>query len=191
MAEKCLISPIKRNMIVHIRILFVCHGNICRSTMAQSMFSQMIKEKGIEERFLVNSAAVSTEEIGNGMYPPARACLQRHGVEIVVHNAVQITANDAQKYDWIICMDKANMRGVYAILGDRAVYVTPSDVRKKFEEDPAAPYSSNGMIKARVCKVMDFAGVNAEVADPWYTGDFERTYYDLKQSLEALLSMVC
>ena len=118
MAEKWLFSPIKRNMIVHIRILFVCHGNICRSTMAQSMFSQMIKEKGIEERFLVNSAAVSTEEIGNGMYPPARACLQRHGVEIVVHNAVQITVNDAQKYDWIICMDKANMRGVYAILGD-------------------------------------------------------------------------
>ena len=158
--------------------------------MAQSMFCQMIKERGIEERFLVNSAATSTEEIGNPMYPRARECLVRHGVKIVDHRATQITAEDAQKYDWIVCMDKANMRNCYAILKDRAVYVTPADVRHVIEEDPAAPYSSNGMIKARVCKVMDFAGLNQEVADPWYTGDFERTYFDLKHSLEAFLSMV-
>ena len=177
-------------MIVHIRILFVCHGNICRSTMAQSMFNQMIKERGIEDRFLVNSAATSTEEIGNGMYPKARACLNRHGVEITVHQAVQLKAEDAQRYDWIIGMDKENMLSCYNILKDKAVYVTSAKVRSTFEQDPAAPYSADGMIKARVCKLKDFAGLNAEIADPWYTGDFERTYYDLKHSLEALLSMV-
>ncbi len=182
--------PIKRNMIVHIRLLFVCHGNICRSTMAQSIFTQMVKQRKIEERFLVNSAATSTEEIGNGMYPKARECLIRNHVEIVVHRAVQISAEDAQKYDWIICMDNENMHGVHSILGDRAVYVTPQDVRRIFQEDPASPYSSNGMIKARVCKLLDFTGYGAEISDPWYSGNFERAFAEISSGLEALLSLL-
>ena len=168
----------------------MCHGNICRSTMAQSIFTQMIKERNIEERFLVNSAATSTEEIGRGMYPPARECLVRNRVEIVVHQAVQIKKEDAQKYDWIICMDKENMRGIHAILGDRAVYVTPVDVRRIFSEDPAAPYSSNGMIKARVCKLLDFTGSGMEISDPWYSGNFSLAFSQIKHGLEALLSLV-
>lgn len=182
--------PILKNMIVHIRVLFVCHGNICRSTMAQSMFTQMIKQRGIEERFLVNSAATSTEEIGNGMYPKARECLIRNHVEIVVHQAVQIKKEDAQKYDWIICMDNQNMHNVHRILGDNAVYVTPVDVRHIFQEDPASPYSSNGMIKARVCKLLDFTGCGAEISDPWYSGNFALAFAEIKRGLEALLSMV-
>ena len=144
------------------RIIFVCHGNICRSPMAEFIFKDKIRSRGLNEQFYVESAAVSTEEIGNSIYPPAKRCLNAHGIQFdTSKTARQITRADYDRFDLIICMDRMNLRWLK--------YIIPND--------PAG----------KVRLMMSYAGQDRDVADPWYTGDFETTYRDLDLATEALL----
>lgn len=145
------------------KILFVCHGNICRSAMAESMFRQMLRERGIGE-VVVDSAATSREEIGNYMYPPAQAKLREKQVPVGEHRARQLVREDYEACDWLIGMDAANMRNMARICGG----------------DPAE----------KMHRLLELAGEARDIADPWYTGDFEQTYKDLSQGLEALLKRI-
>ena len=144
------------------RIIFVCHGNICRSPMAEFIFKDKIRSRGLNEQFYVESAAVSTEEIGNSIYPPAKRCLNAHGIQFdTSKTARQITRADYDRFDLIICMDRMNLRWLK--------YIIPND--------PAG----------KIRLMMSYAGQDRDVADPWYTGDFETTYRDLDLATEALL----
>ena len=144
------------------RIIFVCHGNICRSPMAEFIFKDKIRSRGLNEQFYVESAAVSTEEIGNSIYPPAKRCLNAHGIPFdTSKTARQITRADYDRFDLIICMDRMNLRWLK--------YIIPND--------PAG----------KIRLMMSYAGEDRDVADPWYTGDFETTYRDLDLATEALL----
>ena len=144
------------------RIIFVCHGNICRSPIAEFTFKDKIRSRGLNEQFYVESAAVSTEEIGNSIYPPAKRCLNAHGIPFdTSKTARQITRADYDRFDLIICMDRMNLRWLK--------YIIPND--------PAG----------KVRLMMSYAGQDRDVADPWYTGDFETTYRDLDLATEALL----
>ena len=144
-----------------VRILFVCHGNICRSTMAQCVMQHLVDERGAGERFTIDSAATTNEEIGMPIYPPARDKLKAEGVPIVPHRARRIQASEAHAWDYIVCMDEENMRHLRRILG-------PENM-------------------GRVRKLLAYAGESRDVADPWYTGDFESTYDDVVRGCEALL----
>ena len=144
------------------RIIFVCHGNICRSPMAEFIFKDKIRSRGLNEQFYVESAAVSTEEIGNSIYPPAKRCLNAHGIPFdTSKTARQITRADYDRFDLIICMDRMNLRWLK--------YIIPNDPDNK------------------VRLMMSYAGQDRDVADPWYTGDFETTYRDLDLATEGLL----
>lgn len=144
------------------KIIFVCHGNICRSPMAEFIFKDKIRSRGLNEQFYVESAAVSTEEIGNSIYPPAKRCLNAHSIPFdTSKTARQITRADYDRFDLIICMDRMNLRWLK--------YIIPNDPDNK------------------VRLMMSYAGQDRDVADPWYTGDFETTYRDLDLATEALL----
>ena len=148
------------------KIMFVCHGNICRSPMAEFIFKKMLSERGLEKDFLVASSATSREEIignvGNPVYPPARAEIGRHGISCDGKRAVQFTKADYEKYDLIITMDSMNVRNLMRIIGS----------------DP------DGKVK----KLMDYTSRGGDVTDPWYTGDFDVTYRDIYDGCEALLN---
>ena len=144
-------------------ILFVCHGNICRSPMAEFIMKYLIKEKGIENQYYIESAAVSREEIGNPIYPPAKRCLTKHGIPFnEAKTARQMTKEDYDRFDDIICMDQSNLSRIERII----------------------PHDPQGKIKL----MMSFAGRHRDVADPWYTGDFEKTFDDLMEGCEAYLN---
>lgn len=147
------------------RIMFVCHGNICRSPMAEFIFKKMISERGLEGEFFVSSSATSREEIvgnvGNPVYPPARAELLRHGIDPAGKRAVQITREDYDNYDLLITMDSMNVRNLMRII----------------ESDP----------ENKVKKLMDYTAHGGDVADPWFTGDFTTTYKDVTDGCTALL----
>ena len=144
------------------RVLFICHGNICRSPMAEFIFKSMVKAAGLEERYHVESAAVSTEEIGNPIYPPAKRCLTQHGVPFDPgKRARQVTRADYDRFDLLVCMDASNLRWLRRII-------------------PADP-------QGKIRLMMSFAGLSRDVADPWYTGDFETTYRDLTAGCKAML----
>lgn len=134
------------------KILFVCHGNICRSPMAEFIMKDIVKKDGREAEFEIRSAATSTEEIGNPVYPPAREKLAEHGISCKGKCAVQMTKADYEYYDLIIAMDTNNLRNMKRFVGD----------------DP----------ENKVSRMMDYAG-GGDVADPWYTGDFEMTWNDI------------
>ena len=148
-----------------IKVLFLCHGNICRSPMAEFIMKDMVKKRGLENEFYISSCATSTEEIwrgiGNPVYPPAQRELAKHGISCDGKRAVKITTADYDKYDIIVCMDENNMRNIR--------YIIPSDPQNK------------------ICKLMNFTSRGGNVADPWYTGDFETTYRDIAEGCNALL----
>ena len=148
------------------RIMFVCHGNICRSPMAEFVFKRMLEERGIAADFVVASSATSTEEIRNGVgnpvYPPAKAEMAKHGITCEGKRAVQLTRADYDKYDLFVGMDSANIRNMHRILGG----------------DP----------QRKIHKLMDYTNRGGDVADPWYTRDFAATYRDVKAGCEGLLS---
>lgn len=146
------------------RILFVCHGNICRSPMAEFILKDMVKKARLDDKFIIRSAATSTEEIGNGLYPPVARCLDRHGIAHTIHCARQIKKTDYGEYDLIIGMDTENMR----------------NMQRLFSPDPDAKLRS----------LMSFAGENRSVSDPWYTRDFETAYDDIYKGCEALLNYI-
>ncbi|MBO5994594.1 MAG: low molecular weight phosphotyrosine protein phosphatase [Firmicutes bacterium] len=139
------------------KILFVCHGNICRSTMAEYVMKDMLKKRGLDRAFEVDSAATSREEIGNPIYPPARKKLLSEGVPIGTHRARQITKADYEYFDHIYIMDHWNQRNILRVLG--------SDPKDKIE-----------MLLPR------------DVADPWYTGDFDATYRDVVEGCEKIIN---
>ena len=144
------------------RILFVCHGNICRSPMAEFILKALVKSRGLQDSFYIESAAVSDEEYGNPIYPPARRCLSQHGVWFdPAKRARTVVPEDYARFDRIICMDGSNLRWLR--------YIIPSDPQKK------------------VHLMMSYTGSGRDVADPWYTGDFEKTFQDILSACEAML----
>ena len=147
------------------KIMFVCHGNICRSPMAEIVMRDLLQKRGLADRVEVASAATSTEEIWNGVgnpvYPPARRELARHGLSAEGKRAVQLRREDYEKYDLFIGMDSANIRNMQRMLGG----------------DPAG----------KTHKLLAYAGRDDDVADPWYTGEFDRTYDDVLEGCTALL----
>lgn len=146
------------------RILFVCHGNICRSPMAEFVMKNLVEKAGVAQQFLIESAATSTEEIGNSVYPPARRKLAEHGISCQGKTARQMTRLDYGRYDLLIGMDSWNIRNMRAISGG----------------DP----------EGKIRMLMDYTNRPGDVADPWYTGDFEATWRDVLEGCEALLSQL-
>ena len=145
------------------RILFVCHGNICRSPMAEFIFKALVKAKGVEDQYFIESAAVSAEEIGNPVYPPAKRCLNQHGVWFdPAKRARQVSRADYGRFDRIVCMDSSNLRLI----------------RRIIPEDP----------DGKIHLLLSYAGTGRDVADPWYTGDFEEAFQDILKGCEAILN---
>ena len=146
------------------KILFVCHGNICRSVMAEMVMRYLVVEAGREDEFMIDSCATSREEIGNDIYPPAKRCLTAHEVPFSRHAARQITKEDYDKFDLILCMEEYNIRNLRHTLG---AALLDADALK------AEP---------KIRRLLD-----RDVADPWYTGDFEATYRDVVEGCQQLL----
>lgn len=143
------------------RILFVCHGNICRSPMAEYVMKDLVKRQGLEAAFEIASAATSTEELGNPVYPPARRKLAEHGLSCAGKTAVQVKKQDYDRYDLLVCMDQWNIRNLLRITGG----------------DP----------ENKILRLLDLTPLARDVADPWYTGDFDATWNDLTVGCAALL----
>lgn len=144
------------------RILFVCHGNICRSTMAEFVLKDMVRKRGEADRYVIASAATSTEEIGNPVHPGTQRVLREHGIGgFEKKRARQLRPTDYDEYDLLIGMDDANVRNMKRMLGG----------------------DSDGKIR----KLLDFIGEDRSIADPWYTGDFATTYEDVVAGCEGLL----
>ncbi len=141
-----------------IKILFVCHGNICRSPMAEFIFKDLVKED--DNKFHIESRATSREEIGNPVYPPAKRKLKEYGILCDGKVAKQITKEDYEKFDYIICMDNNNLRNIRYVVGE--------DTYNK------------------ISLLMEWTGEKKEVSDPWYTGDFETAYRDILKGCKAV-----
>lgn len=146
------------------RIMFVCHGNICRSPMAEMVMAELLRKVGRDD-VTTASAATSTEEIGNGVHPGTVRLLTRHNIPMRRHEAVQLTRRDAERYDLFIGMDAANLRNMRRILGNDA--------------------------EGRIFNLLDFSDKPRDISDPWYTGDFETTFSDIMEGCQALLTVIC
>ena len=144
-----------------IKILFICHGNICRSTMAQYILQHLVEQNGISEKFYIDSAATSYEEIGNGVHHGTRNKLAKEGIYCGEHKARRMTKQDYRDYDYIIGMDTANIRNIERIVG--------KDIERK------------------VFKLLQFACDSRDIADPWYTGNFDVTFDDAMKGCKGFL----
>lgn len=147
-----------------IKVLMICHGNICRSTMAESVMTHMVNQQHISHLFEINSAATSREEIGNSPHYGTVNKLRQVGIPVIPHRAVQMTKADYDYYDYLIGMDSANIRNMTRI--------------------------ADGDPEGKIYKLLTFAGSGRDVADPWYTGDFDATYRDVTAGCEALLEEI-
>lgn len=147
-----------------IKVLFICHGNICRSPMGEFILKKMVKEKGLADEFEIASAATSTEEIGNPVYPPAKRKLKEHGIDCSGKYAVQLKRSDYDRYDYFLCMDNRNIQNTLRIFGS----------------DP----------EGKVSLLLSYCGERREVADPWYTDDFDTAYDDIWCGCRAFLEML-
>ena len=136
------------------KIMFLCHGNICRSPMAEYVMKDLVSKAGLEDKFEITSGAVSDEEWFNPIYPPAQRKLREKGVPFGKHSAHKISAAEFADQDLVVVMDRSNLRWLSRIVGEQAM-------------------------QGKVRMMMDFAGMSRDVADPWYTGDFEQTYRDV------------
>lgn len=143
------------------RIMFVCHGNICRSPMAEFVFLDMVRSRGLSEVLTAQSAATSTEEIGNDVHRGTKAILTKYNIPFNRREATQLTRSDYGKYDLFVGMDSANIRNMHRIFGS----------------DP----------EGKIVKLLDLTDRGGDVADPWYTGNFEATYRDVTEGCEALI----
>ena len=144
-----------------VRILFVCHGNICRSPMAEFVMKDLVRKAGRAAEFSIVSAATSTEELGNPVYPPARRMMAAHGIDCTGKTARQLRKADYAQYDYLIGMDQANFRNMQRMYGG----------------DP----------DGKIHLLLDFTDRPGQVADPWYTGDFQATWEDVLEGCEGLL----
>ncbi|MEG2075500.1 MAG: low molecular weight protein-tyrosine-phosphatase [Victivallaceae bacterium] len=145
-----------------IKIIFVCHGNICRSPMAEFVMKKMVCEANLSENFCISSAATSREELGNGVYPPVKRLLAEHNISCSGKRARQLTTADYENYDFIIGMDNANIRNIRRIC--------------------------NGDPSGKIRMLLDFTETPSEVADPWYSGDFSATWKDVNNGCIGLLN---
>ena len=143
-----------------IKILFVCHGNICRSPMAEFVMKDLVKKAGREKEFLIESAATSTEEIGNLVHRGTKQKLAQYGISVAGKTARQMTKKDYEEFDYIIAMDSFNTRNIARIVDDK---------------------------DGKVSKLLNFAGEGGDIADPWYTGNFDETYEDVLRGCKGLL----
>ena len=141
--------------------MFVCHGNICRSPMGEFILKDMVQKINAESRYFIASSATSTEEIGNPVYPPAREKLSEHGISCKGKYAVQLRRSDYEQYDLFLCMDRYNLRNALRIFG--------SDPQEK------------------VKMLMSYTGESRDVADPWYSGNFNEAFSDISEGCKALL----
>lgn len=150
-----------------IKILFVCHGNICRSPMAEFILKKMVEERGLSSQFEISSAATSREEIiagvGNPVYPPAKAQLRKHGIECGNKRATQLKKSDYDYYDYLIGMDAMNIRNMQRITGHTG---------------------------GKISMLLSFTGSTASISDPWHSGDFINAYKEIKRGCEALLEKI-
>ncbi len=147
-----------------IKVLFICHGNICRSTMAQFVFQNMVQQQHLADQFYINSAATSREEIGNPPHDGTVEKLRSVGVPVLPHRAVQMTKEDYQKYDYLIGMDAWNRKNILRIVG----------------KDP----------DRKISLLLDYSKYPREIADPWYTGNFDSTYLDILEGCESFLEFL-
>ena len=146
------------------RIVFICHGNICRSPMAEFVMKDLVKKAGISDNFLIESRATSTEEIGNPVHRGTTRKLAQYGISTDGKTAIQLQKSDYNKYDFLICMDSANIRNTMRIISS----------------DP----------ENKVSKLLSFAGESGDIADPWYTGNFDETYDDVLRGCMGLLDIL-
>lgn len=144
-----------------IRVLFVCLGNICRSPMAEFLFKDIVKKRGMQDKFLIESAATSSEEEGNPVYCKAQAKLAELGISTRGKVARQLRKNDYEKFDYILGMEESNIKNIIRIIG---------------KDD-----------KNKVYRLLDFSKNPRDIADPWYTGKFDKTYIDIMEGLEAFI----
>ncbi len=147
-----------------IKVLFICHGNICRSPMAEFVMKDMVRRCGHEQDFIIESKATSTEELGNSPHYGTVAKLRQEGIPIERHTASQLRRSDYARYDYLIGMDRWNYKNIMRIVG----------------EDP----------EGKVSLLLEFAGSSRDIADPWYTGNFDQTYEDVREGCEALLAQL-
>lgn len=145
-----------------IKVLFICHGNICRSPMSEFIFRDMVKKQGLADRFIIASAATSREEIGNPVYPPARRKLKEHGIDPSGKTARQMTRQDYQEYDYLLAAERYNISGMLRIAGG----------------DP----------DHKISRLLDFSERPRDIDDPWYTGDFDTAWEDIVEGCEAFLA---
>lgn len=162
MRQNTAFSGILRKEKIMIKILFICHGNICRSPMAEFVMKNIVKKSGLTERFLIESAATSREELGNPVYPPARQKLAEHGIDCAGKTARQLKNSDYGKYDLLIGMDHANIRNMHRICGG----------------DP----------DGKIHLLLDYTNRPGDVADPWYTRDFDATWRDVTEGCQNMLN---
>ena len=144
-----------------VRILFICHGNICRSPIAEFIMKKLVQERGLSERFVIASAATSYEEEGTPIYPPAGRILQENGISSAGHRARRAERSDYVNYDFFVCMEEYNVRNLMRIL----------------RSDP----------EGKVCRLLDYTDDPGDIDDPWYTGDFETAYRQIRKGCEGLL----
>lgn len=159
------------------KIIFLCHGNICRSPMAEYVMKDLVRKAGLEGGFDITSGAVSDEEWFNPIYPPAQRKLREKGIAFGKHSAHKISRAEFDENDLVIVMDRSNLRWLTRIVGD-------------YSEMEAGDSISGSGIKGKVHMMMEFAGQSRDVADPWYTGDFEQTYRDVLDGCSALMRLL-
>lgn len=147
-----------------VKILFVCHGNICRSPMAEFVMKDLVQKAGLAQDFQIDSAATSCEELGNPVYPPVRRLLNTHGIDCSAKTARQICRRDYDAYDMLVGMDSENFRNMHRMCGGDKVH--------------------------KIHLLMDFTSRPGSVADPWYTGDFTTTWQDVQEGCQGLLAYV-
>ncbi len=147
-----------------IKILFVCHGNICRSPMAEYILKDMVRKNGLEDKFYIESAATSYEEIGNPVYPPARAELAKHGIGCRGHAARKLVKADFEEFDYLIAMEEYNLR----------------NIRREFGE----------ALAKKVSLLLDYTDMPGDIDDPWYTGSFDVTYNEIVMGCEGFLATI-
>lgn len=147
-----------------IKVLFVCHGNICRSPMAEFLFKDYVAKKGLSEEFYIESAATSSEELGNPVHPGTRRILARYGIDCSQKRARKIKYSDYDEFDYIVFMDRSNLMRLYGMF--------------------------QGKSMDKIILMLKYTSNPRDVADPWYTGDFEKTYDDIMEGIEGLFKEI-